>query len=123
MPATPTVFTTMRAFDIRAVGVMLATFARSAQIAGRLLSVMPPDGCSHSHYSQICNTKLPAVVLTLLVVGPEVRGQQRLPIIGVHLHAHSQAEWNGQPPNPVTGKPAPETGGRAHAWLTTLEGT
>jgi hypothetical protein len=53
--------------------------------------------------------KLFAIVLTPLVVIPEVRGQQRLPIIDVHLHAFGKAEWNSQPPNPATGKPAPAT--------------
>lgn len=63
---------------------------------------------SRSVYYQTVNKTLLAVVLTL-VVGPEARGQQRLPIIDMHLHAYGAAEWNSQPPNPVTGKPAPAT--------------
>jgi hypothetical protein len=55
------------------------------------------------------NKTLLAVVATLLFVGPEARGQQRLPIIDMHLHAYGAAEWNSRPPNPVTGKPAPAT--------------
>lgn len=64
---------------------------------------------SRSVYYLTVNKTLLAVVLTLLVVGPEARGQQSLPIIDMHLHAYSEAEWNSQPPNPATGKPAPVT--------------
>jgi uncharacterized protein len=31
----------------------------------------------------------------------------RPPIIDVHLHAYTAAEWTSRPPNPVTGQPAP----------------
>jgi uncharacterized protein len=34
-------------------------------------------------------------------------GSARPPIIDVHLHAYSAADWTRRPPNPATGQPAP----------------
>jgi hypothetical protein len=69
---------------------------------------MPLSDFRHSYCSPTMNMRLLAVLLTLLL-GPEARSQERLPIIDMHLHAYGKAEWNGQPPNPATGKPAPAT--------------
>jgi hypothetical protein len=56
----------------------------------------------------------PLAIIPLLAVlfGGSVGTEQsatRLPIIDMHLHAYGAANWKGQSPNPVTGKPGPAT--------------
>lgn len=46
--------------------------------------------------------------LVLLSARPvDTQQTTRPPIIDVHLHAYSAANWKGAPRNPVTGKPGP----------------
>lgn len=48
-------------------------------------------------------------ILLALFLAPSARGQQRLPIIDMHLHANSAANWKARLPNPAIGKPGPAT--------------
>ncbi|HSL69032.1 MAG TPA: amidohydrolase family protein [Longimicrobiales bacterium] len=50
-----------------------------------------------------------AVLLSLLLLPWTAQAQARPPVIDMHLHAYSEAQWTGRPRNPATGQPAPAT--------------
>lgn len=60
--------------------------------------------------------KTSAGLVILLVGSAPAFAQERGPIIDMHLHAYGQ-EWQGSPPNPATGTPAPASAGE-HMRLT-----
>ena len=50
---------------------------------------------------------LPLLATTALLALNVAGAQSRPPIIDIHLHAYTEAQWGGRPPNPATGVPAP----------------
>lgn len=51
-----------------------------------------------------------SVALLFIAIGAGgAAAQERPPVIDVHLHAYTEAEWNAGTPNPAGGEPAPAT--------------